>query len=63
MDCNFSHDGKLVVSGSDLDRTIKIWDATAGTLIKEIAGNEAHPSIFLLAFVLGQEENLWNLPP
>lgn len=39
-DCNFSHDSKLVVSCSDLDRSIKLWDASSGKMIKEIVGKE-----------------------
>ncbi|XP_033754028.1 WD repeat-containing protein 88-like [Pecten maximus] len=34
--CKFSHDGKMVVSGSDLDNTLKIWDANSGELIYNI---------------------------
>ena len=39
-DCNFSHDSKLVVSCSDLDRSIKLWDASNGKMIKEIVGKQ-----------------------
>ncbi|KAK3086475.1 hypothetical protein FSP39_018946 [Pinctada imbricata] len=31
--CKFSHDGKLVISGSDLDNTLKVWDANSGDLL------------------------------
>ncbi|CAG2206880.1 WD repeat-containing protein 88-like [Mytilus edulis] len=34
--CNFSHDGKYVVSGSDLDNTVKIWDSNTGDLIHNV---------------------------
>ena len=37
-------DGKLVASGS-LDKSIKIWDATAGTVVKEIKpGSDTAPA-------------------
>ena len=36
--CDFSRDGKLVVSGSDLDHTIKIWDANTGEELQVISG-------------------------
>lgn len=36
--CNFSHDERLIVSGSDLDNTVKIWDANTGELIHNIDG-------------------------
>lgn len=34
--CRFSHDGKLVISGSDLDNTLKIWDANSGELLQNL---------------------------
>ena len=43
-DCNFSHDGKLVVSTSDIDHTAKLWDTLNGKMVKEIPGR------FFLAF-------------
>ena len=42
--CDFSHDGKYIVTGSDLDFKIRLWDSHSGELIKIIAGtlgNEA----------------------
>lgn len=36
--CRFSHDGKLVISGSDLDNTLKIWDANSGELLQNLQG-------------------------
>ena len=34
--CQFSLDGQLLVSGSDLDNTVKVWDVHTGELIQEI---------------------------
>ena len=36
--CNFSHDGRLVVSGSDLDHSVKVWDANSGQIVAESKG-------------------------
>lgn len=34
--CRFSHDGKYVVSCSDLDNTVKVWDANTGDVIHNV---------------------------
>lgn len=39
--CDLSTDGKLVVSASDLDNFIRIWDAQNGALIREIKGHHS----------------------
>ncbi|KAK2162040.1 hypothetical protein NP493_1544g00031 [Ridgeia piscesae] len=36
--CNFSADGKLIISGSDLENVVRIWDAHSGHLIHKIKG-------------------------
>lgn len=35
--CAFSHDGKKMVSASDLDRTMTVWDANTGQLIHQVS--------------------------
>lgn len=53
-DCNFSHDGKLVVSCSDLDRSIKLWDATSGKMVKEIVGRKSQNQIMSILSTLSE---------
>ena len=36
--CEYSHDGHYIVTGSDLDFAVRIWDAHDGTLIHDIKG-------------------------
>ena len=36
--CNYSHDGQFVVSASDLDNIVRIWDAHNGHIVHEIKG-------------------------
>lgn len=36
--CNFSNNGKMAVSGSDLDNTVKVWDVNSGLVIAQTAG-------------------------
>ena len=36
--CNFSYDGRLAVTGSDLDNTVRIFDVHNGSVIHEITG-------------------------
>lgn len=43
----FSHDGRLLASGS-LDRTVKIWDVSTGGCLHTLLGHDHHVSI--LAF-------------
>lgn len=38
MSCDFSHSGQLVVSASDIDNTIRIWDSKSGCLVQELKG-------------------------
>ena len=45
--CDVSHDGKYVVSGSDLDSAVSIWDARDGQLIKKLLGTE-----FCICYIL-----------
>ena len=34
--CNFSCDGKFIVSGGDLDFSVSVWDAKEGELIRKL---------------------------
>ena len=34
--CDFSYDGKFLITGSDLENSVRIWDAYDGELIKEL---------------------------
>ncbi|KAJ8303369.1 hypothetical protein KUTeg_019765 [Tegillarca granosa] len=34
--CKFSHDGSMMISGSDLDNTLKVWDTNTGELIHNV---------------------------
>ena len=36
--CNYSHDDQYVVSASDLDNVVKIWDVRDGKMAFEIKG-------------------------
>jgi len=38
MNCDFSHNGRLVVSASDVDNIIRIWDSHTGCLVQELRG-------------------------
>ncbi|XP_028392577.1 WD repeat-containing protein 88-like [Dendronephthya gigantea] len=37
--CNYSNDGKYIVSGGDMEYSISIWDAKDGVLIKKLKYN------------------------
>lgn len=37
--CNFSCDGKFIVSGGDLDFSVSVWDAKEGELIRKLKHN------------------------
>jgi WD40 repeat protein len=36
LGCDFSHSGHLVVTSSDLDFTVRVWDSHNGTLVQEL---------------------------
>ena len=36
--CNISHNGKMAVTGSDLDHSVKVWDVASGEVIAETKG-------------------------
>ena len=58
---SFSPDGRLVVSGSDADKTVRVWDSTTG---KEVARMTHESSVTAVSFspdgrlvVSGSEDN------
>lgn len=45
-DCNLSNDGRLVVSSSDIDHSVKLWDCVTGKMVKEIKGTSKSKKTF-----------------
>lgn len=48
---NWSHDDKFILTGSDLDMAIRIWDSQTGALVQTIKG-ELFLSVMLKNFSL-----------
>ena len=51
--CNFSQDGKYVVSGSDFDNSLTIWDAFSGETIAHVDSKHAHSRLSLTPLTSG----------
>lgn len=47
--CGFSNDGRYVVTGSDLDFMIKVWDVASGEMVHEIKGS-SHRLLYHIMF-------------